>query len=315
VLQTRRAHLHSLSLLLGAPALASAAAAQEASKIRVLVIPADLFAGAYYAQANGFFTRAHLDVDCTTTSNGGANVAAVIGGAGDIGISNPVSIAAAVTRGAPLTIIAGAGLYTSNAASTALCVVKSSPLRTVKDLDQKTIGVTSINDSSTVAVREYLVRGGVELDRVHFVEIPFPIMGPALQQGRVDAAMIPEPFLSIAASKEARIFSKPFDVIAPQFLLSVWFSTTNWVKNNPDEAKRFASTMYACGRWANSHHDETAVNLANLAHMDIATIRAMTRGRQAESLSPGLIQPLLDVAFKFNLLTRAVHADDMIAKA
>jgi NitT/TauT family transport system substrate-binding protein len=307
--------LRTISLALGATALGLPAAAQDLPKVRVMVLAADLFAGAYYAQDNGFFKSPRpLNVELIPTANAGANVAAILGGAADIAISNPITIAEAISRGGQVTIIAGAGLYSTNAATTVLCVAKTSPMSTVKDLEGKTIGVFAINDAATSALREYLSRGGVDVSKVHFVEIPFAIMGEALANGRVDASMILEPVLTSVVGKSARVFAKPFDAVAPQFLLTVWCATTDWVKNNPDLARRFVADIYACGKWANAHHDETAVSLAKFAKMDVAVVRATTRGIQAETLTPQLIQPLLDIAFKYNILPRGVRAEEMIAK-
>jgi NitT/TauT family transport system substrate-binding protein len=313
--QTRRAHISTISFLLGAASLSRPAAAQDLPKVRVMVLAADLFAGAYYAQDNGFFNNPRLNVEIIPTTNAGANVAAILGGAADIAISNPMTIAEAVTRSAPVTILAGAGLYSTNAATTVLCVAKTSPMRTMKDLEGKTIGVFAVKDAATAALREYLTRRNVDLSKVNFIEIPFPIMGEALAQGRIAAGMILEPVLSAALNSNARVFAKPFDAVAPEFLLTAWCATTDWIRNNPDLARRFVTDIYACGKWANTHHDETAVSLAKLAKMDVASIRATTRGIQAESLTPQLLQPLLDVAFKHDILTRPVRADELMSRA
>jgi NitT/TauT family transport system substrate-binding protein len=137
-------------------------------------------------------------------------------------------------------------------------VAKNSPLRTAKDLEGKTIGVSGLNDQSTSAIKEWLDRGGADIASVHFVEVPFPVMGAALAQGRIDAAQIREPGLSAAVASTARVFAKPFDLIAPEFLIGVWFSTTDWVKKNPEAARKFAAAIYEAARWANTHHAESA---------------------------------------------------------
>ena len=192
--------------------------------------------------------------------------------------------------------------------------LKGSPLKTVRDLDGKTIGIFSLNDAITAATRQYLSRGGVDPGNVHFVELPFTIMGEAIKDGRIDAGMLTEPILSQATRNIARVFAKPFDAVAPEFLLGVWFATDGWVKANLETARRFATAMSASGVWANRHHDETAASLAKFAQMDVASVRATTRAIQAESLSPQLLQPILDVAFTYKMLPRAVQANELIAQ-
>src|ERR1700727_1933143 len=86
------------------------ARADDANAIRVLALPIDLYAQAYYAQDLGLFKSAGLDVEITTLANGGVTATALAGGSGDVGVSNTVQIATAIARGLPLTVVAGAGL-------------------------------------------------------------------------------------------------------------------------------------------------------------------------------------------------------------
>jgi NitT/TauT family transport system substrate-binding protein len=289
------------------------APAQPAS-VRIAEIAIDLYAEAYYAQDLGFFKTAGLNVEIATFSNGGTASTAVAGGAADVGVSNPVAIANAFTHGVPLTILAGAGLYSTNAASTALCVSKTSPLRTAKDAEGKTIALSALHDQAQIGVQEWLEKNGADPDEVKFVEVPFPEMGSALQQGRVDIAMIPEPALTIALETNSRLFAKPFDAIAPQFLIGVWFTTAGWLQKNGDSAKRFVGAIYQAGRWANAHHDESAAILARYSKIDPTTLHKMTRAVYATSLTPQMIQPPLDAAARYGLVSRRVGAGELITR-
>jgi NitT/TauT family transport system substrate-binding protein len=299
---------------LGLLALPLAVRAQTGTTLRVAEIAIDLYAEAYYAQELGLFGKAGLSVEIATFANGGTASTAVAAGAADVGISNPVAIASAVTHDVALTVIAGAGLYSTNAASTALCVAKNSPLRTAQDAEGKTIALSALHDQAQIGVQDWLEKNGADPAKVKFVEVPFPEMGNALAQGRVDIAMIPEPALTVAENGPARLFAKPFDAIAPQFLIGVWFTTRDWVKQNPDAAKRFVAAIYEAGRWANAHHDESAAILAKYGKIDPATLRAMTRAVYATSLTPQMIQPPLDAASKYGLLSRPVTAGELITR-
>lgn len=278
-------------------------------------LPIDLYGEAYYAQELGAFAKAGLTVDLQTFTNGGTATQAVVAGACDVGVANAVAVANATLRGIPLVLIAGGGLYSSNAAATALCVAAGSPLRVARDLEGKTIALAALGDQAQVGIEAWLEKGGADPRKIKFVEIFFGEMAAALAQGRVDAAMIPEPALSVATKGgPARIFAKPFDAIAPLFLIGVYFSTADWIKRNADAAKRFAGVIYDTARWANGHHDESAAMLAKVSKLDPATVRNMTRAVFAETLTPQLLQPAFDAALKYNILSRAVRAEDLIAK-
>jgi NitT/TauT family transport system substrate-binding protein len=301
-------------LLLATLALpaASPAGAQEANTIRVLAVANDLYAGAYYAQDQGFFKAAGLNVEITTLANGGAAATALAGGTGDIAVTNLVQLATAVAHGVPLTIIAGAGLYSTSAASTAICVLKTSPLRNARDLEGKTIGVAALNDQATVALKKWLSENGADYKKVRMIELGYPEMIAGLGANRIDAAMLAEPWQTTARNGDDRLFAKPFDSIAREFNIGAWASTKSWASSHPDAARRFASAIYAAAKWANTHHDESALILAKYAKADPKMIGGMIRSVLSTDLSVAHVQPPLDAAFAFGQIDRHMNASELI---
>jgi len=289
--------------------------AQARTPVRVATDPYDSFSEAYYAQDLGLFPKAGLDVTVLTFVNGAAISDAVAGGAADIGISNPVNLANAIAHGVPFTLIAGGGMYSTNSPTTILAVAKGSPLRDATDLDGKTIASSGLKNTDEAAMHAWLVARRAENARVRFVEMPFSVMGAALARGTVDAAVIAEPSLQNALDQDQiRTFGKPFDAVAPQFLIGAWFTTTAFLQARPQLVRDFVATIYAAGRWANANHLGSADILAKYSKLSPETTRRMNRVVYSDSVRPGLIQPLLDLAMKYGIVDRAVAATDMIAK-
>jgi hypothetical protein len=54
--------------------------------------------------------------------------------------------------------------------------------------------------------------------------------------------------------------------------------------------------------------------LASYAKLDVQTIRSMTRSSYSTSLDPSLIQPQLDLTYKFHIVDRPIAASSLIAK-
>ena len=288
------------------------ARADDANTVHVLAVPIDLYAQAYYAQDLGLFKAGGLDVEITTLANGGVTATALAGGSGDIGVSNTVQIATAIARGLPLTVIAGAGMYTTKAPSTAICVTKSSPLRTAHDLEGKTLAVAALNDQSTIALKKWMTDNGADYKKVRMIELGYPEMIAALPAGRIDAAMLAEPWQTTARNGDDRLFAKPFDSIAPEFNIGVWATTRAWAQAHPDAVKRFTGASYAAAKWANTHHDESALILAKYAKADPKVIGGMIRVVHSTDLEAGHIQPALDAAFQFQQLDKKMNASDLI---
>ena len=136
-------------------------------------------------------------------------------------------------------------------------------------------------------------------------------MVAALGRGTIGAALLAEPFLS-AGRDDVRVLGKAFDAISKSFLISSFFARRDWISKNLDVAKRFLGVMYDTARWANTHHAESAPILAKYSKLELDRIRSMTRVNYATTFTPSLIQPVLDVAYKYKELPRQVNARDLI---
>jgi ABC-type nitrate/sulfonate/bicarbonate transport system substrate-binding protein len=305
----------ALALAIGTLTSPTVTGAQTLATLKVAATANDTFAEAYYALDMGFFKKEGLDVNLQTFANGAAVSTAVAGGAADVGISNPVGLAGAFSHGAPFTLVAGGGMYATSAPTTVMCVAKDSPLRSAKDFEGKTIAVSGLKDLTQLGAVAWLSQHGADTSKIRFVEIPFAEMGPALQRGTIDGAVISEPSLTSALDKgEVRVFAKVFDAIAPQFLIGAWFTTTPFAQKNPELIKKFEAAIYDAARWANKNHDASAAILAKYSKIDAETAHRMTRCVYADSLTARIVQPPLDLAYKNNVLDKAIAAGAMIAR-
>ncbi|MEA2719705.1 MAG: NitT/TauT family transport system substrate-binding protein [Candidatus Eremiobacteraeota bacterium] len=295
-------------------ALAVPAVARAAGKnvtVRIGTIASDVSAEPLYADAQGIFGRGGLDAQISALANGGAIIAAVASGALDAGFANLTSIAAARQRGVPVRILAPATMYTDKAAVTVLVRARGSKLRTGGDLRDKTIAVSTLKGELQVGASAWIDKNGGDASRTHFIEMPFSAMAAALAAGRVDAAMLTEPALTI--HKDAvELLARAYTAIADEFLIGAFVASESWLRDNADAAKRFTAAMAETARWANAHHAETAVILAKRASLDEALVRSMTRATYGERLDAEHVQPVLDAAVKYGSLKSAMKASELI---
>lgn len=309
----------SRSAFLATPLIASTAtaiASAQTAPLRVGATANDPYAEAYYAQDGGFFTKAGLRVEITTFPNGGPILTAVAGGALDIGVTNPPELANAIVHGIPFVYFAGSALYSTSAPTAVMCVAANSPIRDVKDLAGKTIAVSSLKDGTNLAADAYLTKGGVNLASVKVIEMPFALMGAALARGTIQAAVMSEPAVTVSLeARQTRIFGKAFDAISSMFLISGWFTTSDWYKRNAAIANRFAAAMYETARWANVNHDATATILLGHSKLDPTVAKKMMRCQFAQTLDPRLLDPVLELAARIKLTDRLVTGAEMIAKS
>jgi NitT/TauT family transport system substrate-binding protein len=299
--------------LLGVAAATATASAQTPAVMRVGAVPVDGFAEAFYARDMGFFDRAGLNVEITTFNNGSGATQAVAGGAIDIGISTVNSVANAVIHGIPYVYIAGGSMYVASAPSAVLAIAKDSTIKTAADFVGKTVAISAFKDGTHLAMAAYLTKNGVDPAKVNFIEMQYPLMAPAVERGTVTGAVLVEPFLTFAAT-DVRVFAKPLDALAPEFLLAGWFTTTTWLNANRPTARKFVAAMYETARWANANHAKSGELLQKYSKVDDATVAHMARSVYAERLDAAQLDPTLDWSARVNFTERRVSAKELIAR-
>jgi NitT/TauT family transport system substrate-binding protein len=303
-------------LTLLAPLSAGAQTPAPPATLRVGSSLNDSNAQGYYALENGFFKQAGLNVEMVPFTNGAAASAALAAGAIDISIQPPMQIGQAVARGLPFVIVAGGAINSVAAPAAWVCVTATSPIKTAKDLEGKTIALNALKSSSENLLDAWLAKSGADLSKIRISELPSAQMAPALERGTVDAAELFEPAYTVAMKRGTiRVLGIPTAAMSSrnEFMQTVWYTTKTFAEQNRDTVAKFASAIYQSARWANAHPHESGLILARLSKLEPDVVNGMVRARYSESLQPRDLLPELDNGFKFGLLPRVVQPSELLA--
>ena len=267
-----------------------------------------------WAQTSGMFTRAGLKVDLQKFSSGSVAIAALIGGALDVARGSLLPLIIARSRGIPVQFIAPAELFVSDDPSEGIVVLKESTITSGKDLNGTTMPVPALHDFDEIATRAWIDATGGDSKTVKFIELPSGAVLAALQQGRVNAAFLSNPFLTNAVkSGRAKVIAEPNASIAKRFLITCYCSTETFIVRNPAAIRRFADTLQRSAAYTNAHHAEVLTTIAPFWGVDASVVGAMTPTVGASSLDPRQIQPLLDAAVRYGVIPKPITAKSMIA--
>ena len=152
-------------------------------------------------RARGHFGDQDLDVELVYTRGGTAAMQALVGGAVDYaGTSFDVALQA-VAHGAQIRRFASTGRLPLFALATS--PKRSEALKTVKDLQGTTVGVSALGNADHVLLQFLLERAGVDVKKVRYATIGTNVF-EALRLGHVDAAMVQEPALSLTVRAGGR---------------------------------------------------------------------------------------------------------------
>ncbi len=169
----------------------------EKASIVVGAVPATDTAGLYIAQQLGFFAAEGLHVKILPIISAELAISKQLAGGYDVTLGNYVSyIQANAEQGADLRIIAEGSVM--QATNQEIVTLPGSRIVSLAGLQGATLAVNVQNNIGTILIGSALEADGLSIRNVKLVAIPFPLMVAALKEHRVDAAWLPEPFLSLA---------------------------------------------------------------------------------------------------------------------
>jgi NitT/TauT family transport system substrate-binding protein len=297
---TRRKAAQAIAGAFALSAVDGIARAADRPSAKVAIFPIEPACQPFYAEANGFFTKAGIDVEVAALSTGAAILQAMIAGSYDIGNATITTLALAHSKGLPFVIIAPQGIIEKGKIQGGIFVPPNSPIKGPRDLEGKTLAISGLGTIAEYLPRTWVDKNGGDSTTIKFVEVPFPAIGDTIAAGRADAGWLNEPFFTIAVKKgQVKLLTAGDDVIAPTYLATAWVATAAWAKAHADTVSRFARAMSDAASWANANPDKVVPIVASKLKQDADLVAQVHRATFATRLVDAQIQPSIDVVAKY----------------
>ena len=269
--RTRRLRSWSVGLLAGAVALSCVAAcsssggsksgggntsggSSNAKLTEITVALPPLIDSLYGGLAQGFFAQHGLKVNIKNLNGGSAIDPALESGAVQIGGSNILSEVQAAQQGFKIPCFAGDSVLPASGHLFSLLTSSKANISSPADLKGKTIAINAIAGVSQVVMDKYLESKGVAYKSVHYVALGYPDMPAALSGNRVAAALVYEPYVTIASQQGSKILDPtPYSVISSAPMLTCWNATQKWLKGHEDVARNFVAAITQADAWAKAN--------------------------------------------------------------
>jgi ABC-type nitrate/sulfonate/bicarbonate transport system substrate-binding protein len=311
-----RVLLCALAALLVAQVGGSASAAprsgDQLQKIRVAFIPVDAVGQAMYAIEKGFFRRQGIDAEPMVLADGTQTVAAVQRGDAQFAGVPVAALARLKSVNFPARAVAAGSLYEPGVPTTMLVSAPGRRVTRPRDLVGKRVIVDFPNSIAHIGLLRWLKRGGVDRDQVKVSTFPFgQALGP-LFRGDAVAALLPQPWATMALQRGARRVALPFDAVCAATCLA----TAYMGRSNVDAglAARFRNAVQAAAIWANEkrNQDESARILAKYTNLKVALIRKSTRVKYATRFRLPMAQPWIDLWIEYGMLPSSFKTADLV---
>jgi NitT/TauT family transport system substrate-binding protein len=245
-------------LALGAAALSAAAiepVRADPAPLRVGIIPISTNAPYYAADKFGYFTAENVAVQAEVIRGGAAAIPAMMGGSMDVVFSNSTSIAQAIARGLDLRLIlAGTIIGNKPPDPGAILKRKGDPLHTGKDLEGKIVAVNTLRDVIWMTVTAWITATGGDLSKVQIIELGLPAMVDAIKQKRVDAALIIDPYLTVALDDPViELLDWPLSKVFPGGPMAFFTVSGAMTQQRPNDIRAFIRAYKRGAAWCTAN--------------------------------------------------------------
>lgn len=310
----RRGLIAVLGGLAVAAKFAGTAFAQEARVVRIGLSEGDDATPTLYAIKAGLFKKYGIDAQLVHMPSGAAGLAALAGGAIDVGGTSLLPFLSARSKGIPLTIVAPLAEYSPDSVYAVILVKKDSPYKTGRDLNGKTIASPALRDLNWVASMAWIDQNGGDSSTVKSIEMPSSVIPAALEDGRIDAATVTTPrYVQAVNGGKVRILGKSYEAIAKHFAFAAFVAEVDYANKHAEEIARFGRAIRDATKYANTHHAQTLALYAAFAKIDPKDITDAPRAESALYVDAKDIQPIIDVSVRYNILAHPIDPHELIS--
>ncbi len=292
-----------------APALAA-----DLPALRVAGTPDTDITGTLWGVHSGAFQRAGVNVQVQRLNSGAATVSAVIGGSIEIGKSSIFGLLSAYNKGVPIVLEAEGDVYDANAPNTAFVVAKNSSIGGPRDLAGKTIASPALGDLFATVSAAWIDANGGNSKTCNFIELPIPLIANAIVAGRVDGAMLTDPYFQEATDGGCRTLGYPFNLIARRFGVTYYFCAKPYAQANADVLARFRRGLAEATTYALAHLKDVVPVVVDYTKLDRALVERMPLDIGV-GIEPAPLQAVIDFAARIKSIPAAFPAAQLIDPA
>jgi NitT/TauT family transport system substrate-binding protein len=278
--------------------------------ITVAASPAVDLAGLYIAQDDGLFARQGLHVTIEQLPSSQV-VTAQLKGQVEISAQSYLPYIEAQAAGARFRILAEASTLTPG--TRMLVVAAASHITSIAGLARQKIGVNGINSIGTLLTSALLEENGISPDKVKFITDPkgYPAMPGQLQTGSWGAALLAEPYVTIAEQHYGDQELADMDQGATKnFPMDGYVATQAWAEEHPKTAAAFVRAIQEGQTIASS---EPPVVQAAIAKADdlpgVVSVVMALPGFPTGPVNAQNIQRVAEVMLEFGVLGKQYSAE------
>ncbi|MFB7272000.1 ABC transporter substrate-binding protein [Streptomyces sp. NPDC056244] len=201
-------------------------------------------ASLYLATQDGTFKANNLKVSPQQVTSGAQALPMLLNGQIQFTAADPLGAIKAISEKMAVKIVGQGSVNATEAAKdSTVLVVAPGEVTSVAGLSGRTVAVNALGGLAEVAARAAIdAKGGTSKD-VRFVEMSFTQMVAAVENGKVDGAVLNEPFVSQARSAGLTDLVPVMSTSMPTVPNSVYLTSESYAKSHPEVVQAFSESL------------------------------------------------------------------------
>lgn len=244
------------------------AAAGELRSVRVAALPIAETGALWAAIDEGIFEDQNIEVEVVPAQGGAQAIPALLSGDIQFAIGQPFGPFRADLQDLGVVIV---GDYADSLAEgkdvNAVVSLAASGIVGPADLAGKRVAVNSLGAAGDVTIMKAVQDAGGDPSTIEFVEVAFPDAQAQLEAGNIDAAWVPDPFMSMIVNGGGNLVVHPYQVTIPGLSVLTTITTQELMDSDPELVADFSAAMTEALDWAMANED--AVRAAISTNMEI----------------------------------------------
>lgn len=229
----------------------------------------------YLADELGYFKDAGVRPKYVGAVDANQIIPLVGNGQLDLGTRMASLTISAIQGGADEKIVAAANTTQPDAPHMEYFVRKGSPVSAtnLRALEGKTIGLNGFGACAEYVTKQYLTKHGVDVSKIKWVPTPDTQLEQAVDQGRVDLAIIHAPFSGFAENNPnlTKLFSD-YDLDQGASGSQPYTANGAFLRAHPAQVKELVGILGKTENWVNEHPDEARQYIANRLKVDVKNV-------------------------------------------
>lgn len=287
----------------------------ELRPVRVAALPITETAALWGGIKAGIFAERGLAVEVLPAQGGAQAIPALINGDIDFAIGQPFGPFRADLQDLGVVMIGNyASSYADGDDINAVVASAQSGITRPAELAGRRVAVNSLGAAGDVTIMAAVEQDGGDPTAIQFVEVAFPDAPAQLEAGNIDAAWVPEPFVSQLRGRGDVLVVEPYQAVIPGLATLTTITTAERVAGDADLIRDFSAAMEETLQWAQDPANEADVRQAIKDNLELPeavadSVRLPEFGWEIDRAS---LETLATLAGTYGVLDRQPDFDRLI---